>query len=229
MNRMPLISLLAALAMLALTGIASAASLPAPGAPEYRVPAGKVEHTVTTVVVDGTRAIKSSRRIERWLSHDRARTVITDTRTGKVTREVTHRPGESRVYDGRRNLITVMRSPKLTSPPWNAAAFEAAVQRAYVEQGITTVVAEREVDGRRALVVTSNPAKWRSDDPDTRTSAVVDAETFRLYERTTEHPKGLFSQREVHEVVELLDESGAVRARMAMSRHKGATIKRRSR
>jgi hypothetical protein len=229
MKHLRILPLIATLAVSALAGTASAAipnDLPRPGDPQFLVPAGKVEHTVTVVEVTGKKALPSHERTERWLSRTHARTVITDVDSGKVLREITSRPGESRVYDREKNTVRVLRDPKLTTPPWNAASFEAAVQKAYVEQGYVKVIGERVVAGRKALVVQNQAPKWRSDNPNSKTIAVVDAETYHLYQRTT-NDGDRFKQDEVHQVTELLDQSSKVQARMAMAKHKGAKIVRK--
>jgi hypothetical protein len=229
MKRMSLPILLAALALL--PGAASAQqvpnqNLPKPNDPAFAVPAGKVEHTVTVVKVEGSNAVPRHERQELWMTRTRARNVIRDVATGKVTREITYRPGESRVYDAEKNTVTILRERGTTTPPWNSFLFEAAVQKAYVEQGITRVTGETTVRGRRALIVESVPGKWRSDDPSSRTTATVDAETFVLYERSTGVPNGEYRQTETYEVAEQLDASSAVTARMAMGAHRGAMVKR---
>jgi hypothetical protein len=232
MKRMSLLTVLAALAMFALAGVAGAAELPRnlphPGDPAFLVPAGKVEHTVTTLKVEGSDAIPSHERIERWMTRNRARTVFTDLTTGKVRSEVTFRPGETRIYDARRNRVTIIKDDG-ANPPWNSAAFEAAVQKAYVEQGITREIGRTVVDGRMAIVVQSVPGKWVSDVPESITTAVIDAATFELYERSTVHPDDLFKQTETHRV-ELLDASTRVRAKMAMAKHRTArrVVRRRA-
>ena len=220
---MSLLTSLAALAMVASAGLAGAAerqNLPQPGDPSFLVPAGKVEHTVTTVKVEGPAAIPSHERVERWMTRNRSRTVITDLRTGKVRSEVTFAPGEHRIYDARKNRVTIIKDPG-ASPPWNTAAFEAAVQKAYLEQGITRETGRTVVGGREAIVVESVPGKWVSDEPTSVTTAIVDAETFTLYARRTAVPDGRFSQSETH-TVELLDASSGTRARMAMAKHRKA-------
>jgi len=62
---------------------------------------------------------------------------------------------------------------------------------------------------------------------------VVDAETFRLYERTTVGMGGEFEQTTTHDVVELLPAaaaaSTAARARLAPSARKAAKVVRRAR
>ena len=147
---------------------------------------------------------------------------------GKVRQEVTFRPGETRIYDARRNRVTIIRDDG-ANPPWNSAAFEAAVQKAYVEQGITREIGRTVVDGRMALVVRSVPGKWVSDVPESITTAVIDAATFELHERSTVHPDALFEQAETHRV-ELLDTSRRVRAKMAMAEHRKArrVVRRRA-
>jgi hypothetical protein len=228
---MSLPTLLVALALLLVSAPGASAqapsqNLPKPSDPAFLVPAGKVEHTVTTVRVVGSNAVPRHERIELWMTRDRTRNVITDVRTGKVVREITYRPGESRVYDAEKQTVTVMKERGTTTPPWNSFLFEAAVQKAYIEQGITRVTGETTVRGRRALQVESVPGKWRSDDPSSRTTATVDAETFVLYERSTGVPNGEYRQTETYDVFEQLDATGAVTARMAMGVHKGAKVKR---
>jgi len=224
-------------ALLATLGLALAAApasaqiegLPTPSDPVARVPAGQVEHSVVVRKVEGSRAVPSHERHELWLGRTHARSVVTDLTTGKVRLEVTVKPGETRMFDPRTNRVTIMRGPtssKGDAPPWNAAAFEATVQKAYVEQGYTRVVGEKVVDGRRALITESVAGKWRSDEPASVTTAVVDAETFMLYERTTEMPGGAFRQTELHEVNELLPAAAtSTRARLAMAKHPGAKVR----
>jgi hypothetical protein len=105
-------------------------------------------------------------------------------------------------------------------------AFEAAVQKAYVEQGYVKVVGETTVRGHRALVTENAPPKWRSDRPDSTTVAVVDAATFELYERTTSDGDR-FRQQATYHARELVDEDAGVLARMAMTRRKHVTVTRR--
>jgi hypothetical protein len=229
MKPIRLLPLLAALAVLAPAGAAPAAeqpTLPHPADPAFRVPEGKVEHSVTTVKVSGTRALPRHERVEQWLGRTRSRTVITDLTTGRVSREITHKPGESRVYDAQKRTVRVLVDRSRRTPPWNAASFEAAVQRAYVEQGFVTIVGETTVRGRRALITRNAPPKWRSDSPDSSTVAVVDAETFALYERTTSDGDR-FTQRSEVLSLELVDENAGVLARMAMKQHKGAKVTRK--
>lgn len=189
------------------------------------VPAGKVEHTVVVRKVEGTRAAASHERTEQWLTRSTSRTVVTDVETGKVRTEIVAGPFQTRIYDAEKNQVRVI-SHKRQAPPYAAAAYEAAQQRSYLEDGITRVIGEKVVRGRRALVVESVPGKWRSSEPESRTVATVDAETFALYERTTGLPGGAFSQTETHEVTELLP-TEAAKARLAMAKHPGAKIKRR--
>ena len=229
MKHLRILPLLAALAVLAPAGTAAAVeqpTLPKPSDPAFLVPEGKVEHSITTVKVSGTRAIPSHERTERWLGRTHGRVIITDLTTGKVAREITYKPGESRVYDARKKTVRILLDKKLTSPPWNAMSFEAAVQKAYIDQGYVKVVGEKLVSGRRALITENAPPKWKSDNPNSKTIAVVDAETFALYERTT-FDGDLFKQEARYSSVELVDENAGVLAKMAMKRHTGAKITRK--
>ena len=230
MKHLRILPLLAALAVLAPAGTASAAdeqpTLPKPSDPAFLVPEGKVEHTVTTVKVTGTRAIQRHERIEQWLGRTHGRVVITNVKTGKVSREVTYKPGESRVFDAEKKTVRVLIDRRLKSPPWNAATFEAAVQKAYIDQGFVKVVGEKTVNGRRALVTENAPPKWKSDNPNSKTIAVVDAETFHLYERTT-FDGDLFRQETKYLSTELVDENAGVLAKMAMKKHKDAKVTRK--
>jgi len=197
--------------------------LPMPGDAKYAVPAGKVEHSVTVTEITGTKAVPSHTRHELWLSRNRARSVSTDVETGEVTAETVVTRGAIRMYSAETGRVTVERTRGL-SIPFTSARFEAAVQRAYVEQGITKVTGETTVRGRRALVVESVPGKWRSDEPASRTVAVVDAETYALYARTTTLPAGAFTQTETYETSTL--GGGSPRVRFVMGKHTGAKVQR---
>ena len=76
MKHLRIMPLLAALAVLASAGTANAVeqpTLPKPSDPAFLVPEGKVEHSITTVKVSGTRAIPSHERQERWLGRTHSR------------------------------------------------------------------------------------------------------------------------------------------------------------
>jgi hypothetical protein len=212
-----------ALALVAATPAAASVNhkLPMPSDAKYAVPAGQVEHSVTVVEVSGTKAVASHMRHELWLSRHRARSVITDVTTGKVVRETLITRNETRTYSAKTRWVTVQRI-RSASLPWNSMRFEAAVQRAYVAQGITKVIGETTVRGRRALVVESVPGKWVSDQPDDRTVAVVDAETYELYERTSTLPDGEFTQKETTRTRILHGRSA--RGAFVMGTYKGAKV-----
>lgn len=196
-------------------------NLPNPGDAKYAVPAGKVEHSVTVMEVTGTKAVGSHMRHELWLSRHRARSITTDVKSGKVMRETVITRNETRTYSAKTRWVTVQKT-RNAGLPWNPSRFEAAVQRAYVEQGITKVIGETMVRGRRAFVVENVPDKWVSDQPDSRTVAVVDAETYELYERTTTAPNGEFTQKETTQTRILHGRSA--RGAFVMSRYKGAKV-----
>jgi hypothetical protein len=223
--RTTLLTTLAALA-LAAPAAAQQPGLPLPTDPAFDVSAGQVEHTVTTVRVTGTNAVPSHQRHEVWMSRNRTRSVSTDLTTGRVRAETTYdaRSGLTRTWSAEEDRIVVSRS---SHPPLSSFRFEAAVQAAYLRQGITRVVGERSVNGRRALVTVNVPARWRSDRPDGVTTAVVDAETHVLYERSTELPDGEFRQVATHDVTEVLPASRATSAKLVMRRHRGARVTRR--
>jgi len=196
------------------------ANLPKPGAAKYAVPAGKVEHSITVSEVAGSKAVPSHMRHELWLSRNRARSVTTDLKTGKVTTETVVTARETRIFSAETRRVTVQKTRR-ASIPWNSSLFEAAVQRAYVEHGITKVIGETTVRGRRAFIVESVPGKWVSDQPEGRTTAVVDAETYTLYERTSTLPDGAFTQKQTTETELLRGAAG----HFAMGRHKGAKVR----
>jgi hypothetical protein len=225
MNITKPLTLTLALAALAPATAVAAPNLPVPGDPAYQVPAGQVEHTVVRTEVSGANAVPSKIRHELWLSRDRARSVVTNLVTGKITAETTANRTEVRTWSAEAGRMTVRATP---SPRWglpfNAGSFDAAVQRAYVDQGITQVVGEKTVAGRRALVTQSVRGKWRTDEPNSVTTAVVDAETFDLIERTSELP-GAFKQTEVYEVREMLP-ADSPQARMSMTKRKNVPVKR---
>jgi len=217
-----------ALALVAATPAAAQVNhnLPMPGDPAYAVPAGKVEHSVTVTKVSGSKAVPSHARHELWMTRKRARAVTTNVETGKVTFEMVITPSETRTYSAQTRHVTVQKT-RHASIPYNSWLFEAAVQKAYVEQGITKVTGQTTVSGKRALIVESVPGRWTSDRSDAKTVAIVDATSYALYARTSTLPGGEFTQTETTEVQEFL--SPSPRVSFAMAKHQGAKVRRISR
>ena len=81
------------------------------------------------------------------------------------------------------------------------------------------VAGERTVDGRRLLLLESVPGKWKSSDPGSRATALVDALTYESAEIASILDDGLFQQTVTTRVVETLDARRAVVAKLAMSTH----------
>lgn len=216
------------LALVAATPAAAGpnSGLPMPGDAKYAVPAGKVEHSVTVTKVTGSKAAPSHSRHELWLSRNRARSVVTDVTTGKVTAETVVTKNEVQTFSAETGTVTV-RATRKASIPSNSSFFEAAVQKAYVERGIAKVTGETTVRGRRALIVENVPEKWVSDRPQSRTVAVVDAETYALYERSTTLPAGAFAQTETYRT--RLLQGGSAHVRFTMGEHKDAKVRRAAR
>jgi hypothetical protein len=201
-------------------------TLPSAADAQYRVPAGKVEHRVTFVKVSGTKALASNERQELWLSATRSRMVVKNAVTGKVRVEIVDRPGETRIYDAERNRVTIMRS-KSKTPAYTSAAFESALYRAYVQQGIMKVAGEQIVDGRKLLTLESVAGKWKSSDPGSRATALVDAETFAVKQIASILDGGLFNQTVDNKLTETLDAGRASSAKLAMAKHATAKVTRK--
>lgn len=213
-------------------GAAAFASSAAPGLPDaadpqFRVPAGLVEHRVWTRTVTGANAAPADERQELWLSAARSRLVVTDAGSGRVLREVTESPTESRIYDAETGELRISRHAR-RAPSYRASSYEAALHRAYVAQGVMRVAGERTVAGRRALVLESVPGHWQSDEPGGRTVAVVDAESYDVRELTSSVPD-LFTQTVTTRTVERLRTGSTVNAKLRMRRHAGATVVRTGR
>ena len=201
-------------------------NLPLPSDAKFAVPAGKIEQTVKIDQVSGPRAIASHTKTLQWLMADRSHTIVIDVPTGRVKAETVATPTEIRTYNADEKVIRVERRRRAGGLPVNSFTFEAAVQKAYLEQGYTRVIGEQQVDGRRALV-TENVAggRWRSDPADTRTVAVVDAETHTLLERTTTHPRGEFTHTQQFPVNRVIDAAPEnVRATMTMKPRKNVRV-----
>ncbi len=220
-------TLVAGLATLGLaTAPAGAAPLPLPSDARYDVPAGKVEHRIEVEKVEGRNAVPSHTRTESWIADGRARVVVTNLRTGRLQAETVATRTEIRVYNAKDNVVRIERRKKAGGLPFNTAAFESAVQRIYVEQGYVKVVGEKLVNGRRALVTQSVVGRWKTDEPASVTTAVVDAETFALYERSTSLRDEYTHSETI--TTEVLDASNpAVKASIAMKKHPRAKVVRR--
>jgi hypothetical protein len=225
MNATTLLTTAALAAALAPAAASAQQPLPLPDDAAFAVPAGTVERTVTRTEVSGTGATASRTRHTLLLGRDRAHSVVVDMTTGRITAETLATPTEVRRYDAGRDRITIERRARRGGLPFTSQAFEAAVQEAYLEQGITRATGERTVRGRRALVTVSVPERWRSSEPQSTTTAVVDAETHRLLERTTTTPDGSSTQREVVERTQTLEATSS-HARMKMHNHPGAEVRR---
>ena len=92
------------------------------------------------------------------------------------------------------------------------------------------VAGERIVDGRRLLLLESVPGKWKSSDPGSRTTALVDALTYEVVEtRVDARGRAVPPDRRRNRVVETLDARRAVTAKLAMSSHAGAKLTRKGR
>ena len=203
-------------------------SLPKSSDAQFRVPAGKVEHRVSIVTVSGSKAVPSKERQELWLSANRSRMVVTNLVTGKLRIEIVDRPGETRIYDAAKKRVTIMLT-KSTTPAYTSSAFEAALYRAYVEQGIMKVAGERTVDGRKLLVLESVAGKWKSSDPGSRGTALVDANSYEVKETASTLEGGLFSQTVANRLIETLDAGKATTAKLAMAKHASAKVTRAGR
>jgi hypothetical protein len=131
----------------AVAGLATAspaqAALPLPSDAAYTVPAGKIEHRVAIVKVSGRNAIASHTKTETWLTRTTSRTVVTDVRTGKLKAETVATPKRLRTYNAETRVLTIEKLDAPMGLPDNSATFEAAVQKAYVEQDITASSAGR--------------------------------------------------------------------------------------
>ena len=216
----------AALAVAALVPAAASAGLPEPTDAAYRVPVGKVEHRVWTVTVSGSRSVPKRERQELWLTATRARLVATTIATGKVRTEVVDRPGESRIYDAKTNRLTILRHKVSDPPPYASATFEAALHRAYVQQGIMRVTGEQVVSGRRELVLESVPEKWITSDPGSRGTALVDAQTYQVLQARSILGGDQFTQTVDTTVDEIVNARAPVTAKLAAHRHAGAKVSR---
>jgi hypothetical protein len=216
-------SLLAGLATLAFAGGAAAGSAQAGGFvvndPALDVPANRIEHTVREFSTTGSYGRHTLDEL--WLGSDKAHWISRDVKTGRIVRETTFSKGKSLTYDSGENTITEM-NDKVSSPPWQTMAQQAAIWRHAFEQGTTRKVGDATVLGRPALVLQSVPEKWTTDEPSQTTTMVVDAETFSVYEITSVLPKQDFTQDDVLKSFEVVDRTAAGEGVFAMSAHDGA-------
>ena len=144
--------------------------------------------------------------------------VVKNAVTGKLRVEIVDRPGETRIYDAEKNRVTITRT-KSKTPAYTSAAFEAALYRAYVQQGIMKVAGERTVDGRKLLVLESVAGKWKSSDPGSRGTALVDAAILRGQSRSSRFSTAGSSTRpSQNRLIETLDAGKAATAKLAMAK-----------
>jgi hypothetical protein len=212
-----------------LAGLATAAFMAGAGAahadgfvvndPALNVPSGKIEHVVREFHTTGSYGRHTLDEL--YLGSDKAHWISRDVKTGAIVRETTFDRGRSLTFDTADNTITEL-DDKLSTPPWQTVAQEAAIWRHAFEEGKTRQTGETTVGGRRALVLESVPGKWVTDEPSGVTTMVVDAETFVPYDLKTVLAKFDFSQDVAIKSVETLDRTAANEKLFALTPHQGA-------
>jgi hypothetical protein len=216
----------AVLAGLAVTAFAAGASAGAAHAdgfvvndPALDVPAGKIEHVVRDFHTTGSYGRHTLDEL--YLGSDKAHWISRDIKTGKIVRETTFDRGKSLTYEADTNTITEM-DDRMSSPPWQTVAQEAAIWKHTFQEGKTRQTGETTVDGRRALVLESVPGKWVTDEPSGVTTMVVDAETFVPYDVKTVLAKQDFTQDVAITKLETLDRNAQTEQLFALTEHQGA-------
>jgi hypothetical protein len=216
-------TLLAGLAAAALAAGVSAGAAHADGFvvndPALDVPADKIEHVVRDFHTTGSYGRHT--RDELYLGSDKAHWISRDAKTGRIVRETTFDRGKSLTYEADTNTITEM-DDRMSTPPWQTVAQEAAVWKHAFAEGKTRQTGETTVNGRRALVLESVPGRWVTDEPSGVTTMVVDAETFVPYDIKTVLVKQDFTQDVAITTFETLDRTAQSEQLFGLLRHEGA-------
>ena len=76
------------------------------------------------------------------------------------------------------------------------------------------IAGEQTVDGRKLLALESVAGKWKSSDPGSRATALVDAETFAVKQIASILDGGLFNQTVDNRLTETLDAGKASSAKL---------------
>jgi hypothetical protein len=182
----------AALAAVAPVTAALGRSTPPP-ASGSGVPAGRIEITIRSVHITGSRAVPRYERTKRYLTADRSHTITMTVPQHKLRFEGVTSPSRDLRFDAATHRVTVLKGS--TTPPYRSVAQEAAAFAHQVAQGCWTPVGHLVYEGRgstryKLVPATSGPCRGDAEVG----SAIVDRRTGAILRREVGRADGSFTE-----------------------------------
>jgi hypothetical protein len=213
----------AALAALAPAHVALAQSAPAPAsASASGVPAGRIELTIRSVHITGSRAVARYERTRQYLTADTSHTVTMTVPQHKLRFEGFTSPRRELRYDGATKRVTVHKGS--ATPPYQTVAQEAAVFARQVAQGCWTPAGNVVFEGRgstRYTLVAATSGPCRGDAQVGQ--AIVDRRTGAVLKREIGRADGSFKEVDVLSQFQTLALTPRTRPLLRFGSHDGPT------
>jgi hypothetical protein len=221
-RRITILAAGAALAALAPASAALAQGAAAP-APSSGVPAGRIELTIRSVHVTGSRAVPRYERTRQYLTADQSHTITTTVPQHKLRFEGFTSPQRDQRFDAATNRVTFLKGS--ATPPYQTVAQEAAVFARQVAQGCWTPAGNLVFEGRgstRYKLVPATSGPCRGDAQVGR--AIVDRRTGAVLRREVGRSDGSFKQIDVLSQFQTVALTPRTRTLLKFGAHHGAKL-----
>jgi hypothetical protein len=222
------ITILAAAA--ALSALAPAAAALAQGGPAPAsgagVPAGRIELTVRSVHLTGSKAVPRYERTRQYLTADRSHTITTTVPGHKLRFEGATSPRRDVRFDAKTNRITTGEGS--ATPPYQSVAQEAAGFARQVAQGCWTPAGNLVFEGRGSTRYTLVPATSGPCRGDAQVGqAIVDRRTGAVLRREVGEKDGSFKEVDVLSFFEQLPLTARTQKLLTFGAHDGGALRGR--
>jgi len=212
----------AALAALAPAAAALGQSAPAP-ASDAGVPAGRIELTIRSVHVTGSRAVPRYERTRQYVTADQSHTITTTVPQHKLRFEGVTSPQRDLRYDAATNRVTFSKGS--ATPPYQTVAEEAAAFARQVAQGCWTPTGNLVFQGTgstryKLVAATSGPCRGDAQVG----QAIVDRRTGAVLKREVGRADGSFKEIDVLSQFETLPLTPRTRKFLKFGPHHGAKL-----
>jgi hypothetical protein len=219
------IAILAAGAALAAVVPATAAlgqGAPAP-ASASGVPAGRIELTVRSVHVTGSRAVPRYERTRQYLTADESHTVTMTVPQHKLRFEGFTSPRRDLRFDAKTNRVTVLKGS--ATPPYQTVAAEAATFAREVAQGCWTPIGNLVYEGQGSTRYKLVPAKSGPCRGDAEVGqAIVARESGAVLRREVGRADGSFTEVDALTFFDTRPLTSQTRKFLRFGAHHGAKV-----
>jgi hypothetical protein len=221
-RRITILAAGAALLALAPASAALARSAPAP-ATSSGVPAGRIELTIRSVHVTGSRAVPRYERARQYLTADESHTITTTVPQHKLRFEGFTSPQGDQRYDAATNRVTFLKGS--ATPPYQTVAQEAAVFARQVTEGCWTPAGNLVFEGRGSTRYNLVPATSGPCRGDAQVGqAIVDRKTGAVLRREMGRADGSFKEVDVLSQFQTLPLTPRTRKLLKFGAHHGAKL-----